>query len=59
MKTKVKSKVKNLLTGKVLTITQLSKLIDTSEYNRLLSGEIVHKWEHAKNGLTEIKLSAI
>jgi hypothetical protein len=51
--------VKDLLTGKVLTMAQLSKLVSVSEYNALLRGEVLHKWEHTKRGLTEIKLEAV
>jgi hypothetical protein len=56
MKTK---QIKDLLTGKVLTMAQLSKLVSVSEYNALLRGELVHKFEHTKKGLTEIKLEAV
>jgi hypothetical protein len=56
MKTK---KVKDLLTGKTLTIVQLSRLVSTGEYERLLAGEVIHLYEHTKQGMKEIKLSAI
>jgi hypothetical protein len=56
MKTK---KIKDLLTGKVLTTVQLSRLVSIDEYKRLLDGEIIHKWEHTKRmGMKEIKLGA-
>ncbi|MDR1200872.1 MAG: hypothetical protein LBL58_04460 [Tannerellaceae bacterium] len=55
----MKSKVKDLLTGKVLTMAQLSKLVSVSEYNAILRGELIHKYEHTRKGMKEIKLGAI
>jgi hypothetical protein len=52
-------KIKNLLTGRVVTMAKLSKLISAGEYNALLAGETLHKWEHTKQGMKEIKLEAI
>jgi hypothetical protein len=52
-------RVKDLLTGRELTTVQLSRLVSTGEYERLLSGEIIHKWEHTRSGLKEIKLGAV
>ncbi|MDR1203391.1 MAG: hypothetical protein LBL58_17420 [Tannerellaceae bacterium] len=54
-----KARIKDLLPGKTVTIVQLSKLVDISEYKKLLEGETIHKWEHTKSGMKEIKLLAV
>ncbi|GEM_PF-3419341 len=52
-------KVKDLTTNKVLTTGQLSRLVGAGEYQRLMNGELIHKWEHTRRGMKEIKLQAV
>ncbi len=49
-------KVIDLITGEIVHKSRLFKLVGPAEYEGLMKGKIVHKWEHTKRGLIEIKL---